>query len=142
MNSSLSFYLWFNSDRTRFFLVPSDQELPSGDFILRQGVSHQMQVDELALQPYEITREAARSHLDSQAEHVLDEAKSSVLNFLEQFKLPSPPPDPSPPDPAILEKLATGIEQITEAIADQLRTKAEDLRREAESTYENDSNDQ
>ena len=134
--------LWFNSDRTRFFLVPNDQELPSGDFILRQGVSHQMQVDELALPPYEVTREAGRAHLDSQAEQVLDEAKSSVLNFLEQFKLPAPPPDPSPPDPAILEKLATGIEQITEAIADQLRTKAEDLRREAESTYENDSNDQ
>ena len=134
--------LWFNGDRTRFFLISNDQELPSGDFLLRRGVSHQMQVDELALPPYEVTREAARAHLDSQAEHILDEAKSSVLNFLEQFKLPAPPPDPSPPDPAILEKLATGIEQITEAIADQLRTKAEDLRREAESTYENDSNDQ
>jgi hypothetical protein len=134
--------LWFNSDRTRFFLVPNGQELPSGDFILRRGMSHQMQVDELALQPYEITREAARAYLDSQAEQVLDEAKSSVLNFLEQFNLPAPPPEPAPPDPAILEKLATGIEQITEAIADQLRTKAEDLRREAESTHENDSNDQ
>jgi hypothetical protein len=134
--------LWFNGDRTRFFLVPNDQELPSGDFILRRGVSHQMQVDELALPPYEVTREAARAYLDSQAEQVLDQAKSSVLNFLEQFKLPAPPPDPSPPDPAILEKLATGIEQITEAIADQLRTKAENLRGESESTDENDSNDQ
>jgi len=134
--------LWFNGDRTRFFLVPNDQELPSGDFILRRGVSHQLQVDELALPPYEVTREAARAHLDSQAEQVLDEAKSSVLNFLEQFKLPAPPPEPAPSDPAILEKLATGIEALAEAITDQLRTKAEDLRREAESTDENDSNHQ
>jgi hypothetical protein len=59
-----------------------------------------MQVDELALPPYEITREAARDYLDSQAEQVLDVAKSSVLNCLEQFKLPAPPPDPSPPHPA------------------------------------------
>jgi hypothetical protein len=128
--------LWFNGDRTRFFLVPNDQELPSGDFILRRGVSHQMQVDELALQPYEITREAARAYLDSQAEHVLDEAKSSVLNFLEQFKLPSPPPDPSPPDPATLEKLATGIEALAEALSEQLRTKAQTVRNESESTQD------
>ncbi len=72
-------------------------------------------------------------YLDSQAEHVLDEAKSSVLNFLEQFKLPAPPPEPSPPDPAILEKLATGIEELTEAISGQLRAKAEEVRNESAS---------
>ena len=43
--------LWFNGDRTRFFLISNDQELPSGDFLLRRGVSYQMQVDELDLQP-------------------------------------------------------------------------------------------
>jgi hypothetical protein len=83
--------LWFNSDRTRLFLVPCDQELSPGEFILRRGVSHQIQVDELALQPYEITCEEARTHLDSQAEHVLDEAKNNSNFRRNQSPLPPTP---------------------------------------------------
>ena len=130
--------LWFNPDRTRYFLIPNDRELSPGEFILCRGVSHQMSVDEIALQPYEITREAARAHLDSQAEHVLDEAKSSVLNFLEQFKLPTPPV-PSSPDPAMLENLATGIESLAEALSERLRTKAQSVRNESETTPAEDA---
>jgi hypothetical protein len=123
MNSSSLICLWFNSDRTRFFLVPKDQELPIGNFMLRRGVSHQISVDEMALQPYEVAKEAARAWLDNQAGHVMEEVKDSTLEFLERFRsnLPS---ESSPPDPATLEELATGIETLAAALSEKLRNKA------------------
>jgi hypothetical protein len=115
--------LWLNSDRTHFFLVPKDQELPTGDFILHRGVNHQIQVDKAALQPYQVTKEAARAWLDSQAGHVMEEVKDSAMSFLERFRSNSPS-ESSPPDPATLEELATGIETFAAALAEKLRSKA------------------
>jgi hypothetical protein len=132
--------LWFNRDRTRFFLISSELDLPSGEFILRRGLSHQKLVDETALQPYEIPREAAHAHLDSQAENIFDEAKNSVLTFLESFQLPEPPAPP-PPEPETLEKLATGIEELAEAIAEQLRTQAQTVRNESKTAQADEADE-
>ncbi len=123
MDSSSLSHLWFDNDRTHFFLVPKDKELPTGDFILRRGISHQIQVDEVDIQPYAVTKEAARTWLDSQAEHVMEEVKDSAVDFLERFRSNSPS-DSSPPDPATLEELATGIETLAAALAEKLRSKA------------------
>jgi hypothetical protein len=115
--------LWFNVDRTHFFLVPKDQELPTGDFILHRGVNNQIKIDEAAVQPYQVTKEAARVWLDSQARHVMEEVKDSAMNFLECFRSNSPS-ESSPPDPATLEELATGIKTFAAALAEKLRSKA------------------
>jgi hypothetical protein len=117
------FHLWFGNDRTHFFLIPNDQELPTGDFILHNGVNHQIQVDKTALQPYEVTKETARAWLESQAGQVMEEVKNSALNLIEQFRSNSPS-ESSPPDPATLEELATGIETLAAALAEKLRSKA------------------
>jgi hypothetical protein len=80
--------LWFNSDRNRFFLIPQGQELPSGDFLLHRGINYQISVDSNSIEPFEITREQAKTWLDSQWDEVVDEAKRSASELFQKWSTP------------------------------------------------------
>jgi hypothetical protein len=112
--------LCFNSDRTQFFLIPQDRELPSGNFILHRGINHQISVDPIAIEPFEVTRDRAKAWLDSQWDEVIDETKKSASELFQHWSS-APLETPTPLDPETREKLADGIEELSKALAQRLR---------------------
>jgi hypothetical protein len=55
--------LWSNHDRTRFFLIPDDRELPGGDFELKTITGRQQHTLENAVVEFEISRDEAKQWL-------------------------------------------------------------------------------
>ena len=88
--------------RTRHFLIPDNENLPSGDFILRTLTGRQQNVDPEALEPYEISQEQAKAWLKDQFGQVLQSAKGAVMDALgrglakmQEFEPPQGEPSPS-----------------------------------------------
>jgi hypothetical protein len=84
--------LWSDPERTRFFLVPDDKELPPGQFVLRTITGRNMEVDEAALAEYEISEQEAKEWLKGEFGKMLDGARAAVDRFIE--KLRQGPPEP------------------------------------------------
>jgi hypothetical protein len=56
--------LWTTTDRARFFIIPVDTDLPSGELTLRAGV-RSIAVDPAAAAAYEVDAEVARAHANN-----------------------------------------------------------------------------
>ena len=82
MNTKISLTLWSDIERSRFFLISGDCKIPPGDFPLRTITGRQMEVEPNALAPFEISREEAKTWLNSQFDRVLEEAKGKLTNYL------------------------------------------------------------
>jgi len=80
--------LWSNQERIRHFLLPSDVELPPGDFVLRSHTGQQRQVHEEAVAPYEVSREQATAWVRGQFGQALEQAKASLLEALRPLQEP------------------------------------------------------
>ena len=133
MNSKLSQTLWSDVERSRFFLIPSDRQLPPGDFPLRTITGRQMEVEPQSLTPFEVTREEATAWLKSQLGNVIEEAKGKLINYFSQLgaKSQSHPQTQNNQENAVkLEKFADEIEQTAGDVANYFRTTAQKLQRE------------
>ena len=83
MNSKNKPSLWMDSTRSRYFLIPNDQELSSGDFIILTLNGDEKKVDYNALNSLEIPESQAKAYLQAEMTQALDEAKNAFSNFLE-----------------------------------------------------------
>ena len=72
-----------DSTRSRYFLIPNDQELSSGDFIILTLNGDEKKVDYNALNSLEIPESQAKAYLQAEMTQALDEAKNAFSNFLE-----------------------------------------------------------
>lgn len=71
--------LWSNSERNRHFIVPGDAGLDDGQFEIRTVFGESKLVDESAIEPFEVSREDAKSWIKAELNGVLDEAKASIV---------------------------------------------------------------
>jgi len=83
MNSKNKPSLWTDSMRSHYFLIPNDQELSSGDFIILTLNGDEKKVDYNALNSFEIPESQAKAYLEAEMTQALDEAKNAFSNFLE-----------------------------------------------------------
>jgi hypothetical protein len=74
--------LWLDSTQTRYFLIPTRQKLPSGDFILHNLDGEERKVNPTSLTPFEITEEEANTYLQTEIEQVMDQAKNALSNLI------------------------------------------------------------
>ena len=86
MNSNFSKPLWSNPERTRFFLIPDDCQLPAGNFNLRTIIGRQNSVDSESLSPFEVSREEAKVWLNAQFSQMLQGARSTILDALSKWQ--------------------------------------------------------
>ncbi len=82
MRSNDKVSLWTNSNRSRYFLIPDDQELPDGDFILCTLKGHEKKVDYIALNSFEITDSEAKAYLQAEMNQAMEEAKNAFASFM------------------------------------------------------------
>lgn len=78
--------IWTTLDRRRYFLLPEDANLPGGALQLRTSTGRQIEVDEEATAPYEVSEEEAKAWLKAQLGEVLGEAKTKLTGFVERLR--------------------------------------------------------
>jgi hypothetical protein len=89
---SLSPYtLWSDTARTRFFLIPDDEQLPPGEFDLRTITGRHLKVDAATLAQFEISEQEAKEWLKGEFGKMLEGARAAADRFIE--KLRQGPPD-------------------------------------------------
>ena len=77
MNSGKIAYLWLNSACTRYFLIPKNQDIPSGDFILFNFTGEKKTVAPTALASFEITEEEAMAYLETELNQLIEQIEIS-----------------------------------------------------------------
>ena len=70
--------LYVNIAADRFFLIPQDQELPSGDLCVTALTGSQRHVDPAAVGQFEVDQEQAVAHIRAHVEHAIS-AMSTVI---------------------------------------------------------------
>jgi hypothetical protein len=100
MNTENQHSLWINATRTRYFLIPDDQEIRNGDFILYTLTGDEKKVDPAALESFEIAQEEANSHLQTEMSKAMEQAKSAITNLLTFGTQAGSHKAPSAPSPA------------------------------------------
>jgi hypothetical protein len=77
--------LWSDVHRTRFFLIPDDQQLPSGDFVIHTITGRKLSLDAAGLTSFEITEIEARKWLESQLGNMLDGARGAFERLVDRL---------------------------------------------------------
>lgn len=77
--------LWSNHDRTRFFLIPDDPEIPPGDFVLRTLTGRELRVAPSALAEFEVSEQEAKEWLKAEFGKMLDGARSAIDGFVKKL---------------------------------------------------------
>lgn len=99
MNNKGKHNLWMDSAKSRYFLIPDDQDLVTGDFILCSLKGDKKNVDSPALASFEITESEAKAYLQTEMNQALEEAKNSFSNFM-AFSTQTSQAAPSNPTPS------------------------------------------
>lgn len=92
--------LWLDASQARFFLVPDGEELPAGDFAIRNLLTLRKAVDPAALLPFEVTREQADQHIRGQFTQFADVLKGALAGLLTKLQDPVSVKEAGPPSPA------------------------------------------
>ncbi|HBE17167.1 MAG TPA: hypothetical protein DEG17_20390 [Cyanobacteria bacterium UBA11149] len=82
MNTKDKRSLWSNSTQTQYFLIPDDEALPTGNFILCSLKGDKKNVDSTAITSFEITESEAKAYLQAEMNQALEEAKNAFSNFM------------------------------------------------------------
>ncbi len=99
MNTKDKHSLWLDSTRSRYFLIPDNQELVTGNFILCRLNGEEKNVDFPALASFEITESEAKAYLQAEMNQALEEAKNSFSNLM-AFSTHTSQAAPSNPSPS------------------------------------------
>lgn len=82
MNTEDKCTLWNDYTRSRYFLIPGDQALTAGDFILCSLKGDRKNVDSTAIASFEITESEAKAYLQAEMNQAVEEAKNAFSNFI------------------------------------------------------------
>ncbi len=113
MKGKSNHFIYTDYPRSHYFLIPNDQELSSGDFIILTLNGDEKKVDYNALNSFEISEAEANLYLQAEMTQALDEAKNAFSNFL-QLELqtsqevslnPLPSSDKTPSDEELISSL-------------------------------------
>ena len=78
--------LWTNVSRTRFFLIPDGEPLPSGELPIRTITARETKVDDVSLFKFEVTEEEAKSWLRDEFGKMLDGARAAAERFTARLR--------------------------------------------------------
>jgi hypothetical protein len=73
--------LWTTPDRARFFLVPENLELLTGDFLIRTPTERRASVDEAGIRVFEVSEEDAKAWAKAQLGGMLDDVRGAIDRF-------------------------------------------------------------
>lgn len=86
MTAGLSKTLWYDQNRNRLFLIPDEEQLPSGDFILRTVTGRELRVEPESAAAFEIGEEEAKDWVKAEFGELLDGVRAGIDSFVERLK--------------------------------------------------------
>ncbi len=110
MKTLAPFSLWSDAHRTRFFLIPDDQQLPSGEFAIHTITGRKLAVDPVSVAQFEITEAEAKKWLESQLGSMLDTAHGAVERFID--RLTGASEDPLAATRAAMKQFENALNQL------------------------------
>ncbi|MCP4535605.1 MAG: hypothetical protein GY832_00490 [Chloroflexi bacterium] len=126
MNTKSKLSLWTNNGQTKYYLIPPDQLLPDGDFTIRTSTGQEQAVDATAAAIFEITKEQAEQHIQSQMDQALEGVKDVLGDFMGMMQQEAKQRAATQAEPPL--RVTPGL--VTDLIgftADELRAKPEIL---------------
>lgn len=105
--------LWTNSQRSRYFLIPDNQKLARGNFLICTLTGTEKKVMQTAIAPFEISESEAKAYLQSEMNQAMQEAKTAFSNLVslstqaseEALSNLTPSSDQTPSVPNIISSL-------------------------------------
>lgn len=77
MNREEKHFLWIDSTHNRYFLIPENQNLPPGDFIIFNLIGKKKKVVLTAITDFEITEEKANNYFENELNRLLEQIEIS-----------------------------------------------------------------
>ncbi len=74
--------IYTNPTRTQYYLIPTGQTLPAGDFIILSLTGQEQAVEKAALAAFEISQTEANRHITGGVERSLRQVKNAFVDFL------------------------------------------------------------
>ncbi len=82
MNNQDKCSLWSDSKHQRYFLIPDNQKLSRGHFIISTLTGTQKKVTQTAIANFEIPESAAKAYLENEVHQAMAQAKIAVSNLM------------------------------------------------------------
>ncbi|MBX9254086.1 hypothetical protein H1Q63_09025 [Desmonostoc muscorum CCALA 125] len=82
MSSENQLTFWTDSKRSRYFLIPDNQKLSRGRFVISTLTGIQKKVTQIAIANFEIPESAAKAYLENEMNQAMAQAKIAVSNLM------------------------------------------------------------
>lgn len=78
--------LWTDPARGRYFLIPDEEQLPPGEFVLRTLTGRELRVGEAAAAAFEVSEAEAREWVKAEFGELLDGARAGLERLVERLR--------------------------------------------------------
>jgi hypothetical protein len=75
--------LWINANQNKYFLIPINEMIPNGDFLVSTILGEVKTVDINAISPFEITETEAQQYLETEIKQGLENVKIPIVEIIE-----------------------------------------------------------
>jgi hypothetical protein len=75
LNHHQTLSLWINANQSKYFLIPMNENIPDGDFLVFTILGEEKSVDINAITPFEITEIEAKQYLETEIQQGLEDVK-------------------------------------------------------------------
>ena len=75
--------LWVNANQSKYFLIPINEIIPDGNFLILTILGEEKSVDINAITPFEITEIEAKQYLETQIQQGLEDVKIPLVEIIQ-----------------------------------------------------------
>ena len=79
--------LWVNANQSKYFLIPINEIIPDGNFLILTILGEEKNVDINAITPFEITEIEAKQYLETQIQQGLEDVKIPLVEIIQSSLL-------------------------------------------------------
>ncbi|MFN5592136.1 MAG: hypothetical protein ACK482_01575 [Aphanizomenon sp.] len=79
--------LWVNANQSKYFLIPINEIIPDGNFLILTILGEEKSVDINAITPFEITEIEAKQYLETQIQQGLEDVKIPLVEIIQSSLL-------------------------------------------------------
>lgn len=82
--------LWVNANQSKYFLIPINETISNGDFLISTILGEEKNVDINAITPFEITETEAKQYLETEIKQGLEDVKIPLVEIIQSSLLQKP----------------------------------------------------
>ena len=83
LNHHQTLSLWINANQSKYFLIPMNENIPDGDFLVFTILGEEKSVDINAIIPFEITETEAKQYLETEIQQGLEDVKIPLTEIIQ-----------------------------------------------------------